>query len=258
MSDFKIDTSEKFEHLSRAPILEALIDIRARSSVPWDRDFVRSALQPQLPDYPGGQDLQIKMSEFLITPDKPPTAQERIDWAGLRFVSDQKLQIADFGRDGFTFHRLRPYEKWENLQSEALRLWSIHADLAKPQEIQRVGLRFINRIDIPPHEIKLEDYINPFPSTPIGLDIPFGAFLHIDTLQSPAYPYATKITKTIQAAQPPGMPVGGIILDIDVVTIQPLPSVDNGLIRDRLAEMRWLKNKAFFGSITDKVRQDCK
>jgi hypothetical protein len=40
-----------------------------------------------------------------------------------------------------------------------------------------------------------------------------------------------------------------LILDVDVFTTQPLePKL--GTLEERLTEMRWLKNKVFFGSVT--------
>jgi len=43
-----------------------------------------------------------------------------------------------------------------------------------------------------------------------------------------------------------------LILDIDVFTTQPLELEQSMLVR-RLLEMRWLKNKVFFGSVTEKA-----
>ena len=44
----------------------------------------------------------------------------------------------------------------------------------------------------------------------------------------------------------------GIILDNDVFTVDPFEFQQEVLER-RLAEMRWLKNKAFFGIISKKA-----
>ena len=47
---------------------------------------------------------------------------------------------------------------------------------------------------------------------------------------------------------------GGIalILDIDVFTTHGF-ELDDSVLERRLSEMRWLKNKVFFGSITEKA-----
>jgi uncharacterized protein (TIGR04255 family) len=46
----------------------------------------------------------------------------------------------------------------------------------------------------------------------------------------------------------------GLILDIDVFTTQGF-DLDESILGRRLLEMRWLKNKVFFGSITGKALQ---
>ncbi len=42
-----------------------------------------------------------------------------------------RLNVAQFRRDGFTFNRLRPYTKWEEIRPEALRLWQLYTAKAK-------------------------------------------------------------------------------------------------------------------------------
>ena len=44
----------------------------------------------------------------------------------------------------------------------------------------------------------------------------------------------------------------GLILDIDVFTTRAM-ELNEEVFLKRLQEMRWLKNKAFFGSITQKA-----
>ncbi len=222
----KIDVVEQFEHLARAPIVEAVIDVRARAEAAWEEQVVSEMLKPKLPDYPLGR--------------------------GLRFQSADGRHIAQFNRDGFVFSRLPPYENWEHLRDEALRLWRIHEDVARPTEVLRIDLRFINRIMLPPHEVRFEDYIQPYAEPPRGLNLPFLGFLHADTLAVTGYPYAINVVRTIQPPQDPHTDRIGLILDIDVFTTQP-SELREGSIEARLTEMRWLKNKVFFGSITDKA-----
>ncbi len=150
------------------------------------------------------------------------------------------------------FSRLEPYIDWEQLSGEGLRLWAIFKELAQPVEIRRVGLRFINRIQLPPGELRFEDYIQSPPAPPGGLELPFLGFMQHDTLAVPGYPFAVNVIRTIQP--PPSAGASGIalIFDIDVFTTQAF-ELDNSVLSHRLLEMRWLKNKVFYGSITQKA-----
>ena len=77
----------------------------------------------------------------------------------------------------------------------------------------------------------------------------FHGFMHHETLAVPGYPYAVSFIRAIQviANQPLAL-----ILDIDVFTLEQT-ALPSSVLERRLAEMRWLKNKVFFGSITEKA-----
>jgi uncharacterized protein (TIGR04255 family) len=76
--------------------------------------------------------------------------------------------------------------------------------------------------------------------------------MHHDVLAVPGHPYAINIIRTIQPSTGNGGAGTGVILDIDVFTAQEFEP-DEGKLVHRLLEMRWLKNKAFFGSVTEKA-----
>jgi uncharacterized protein (TIGR04255 family) len=133
-----------------------------------------------------------------------------------------------------------------------MRLWKIYLKTARPIDAQRIGLRFINKIDLPLKEANFENYIKPHPETPFNLELPFLSFFHQDTLAVQGYPYAINITRTIQPPQNPQTEGLGLIVDIDAFTTQPF-EIKDGVLEERLVDLRWLKNKAFFGSITSKA-----
>ena len=256
---FKIDLTESFPLLGRAPIVEAVIEVRARAEASWEEsaisERVKSAL-PEYPNFPSGRAVQFKM-EFAQAaaplPAPPSLAEQAVHdmgWRGLRCESADKLHVVQFNRDGFVFSRLAPYESWDQFQQEGLRLWQLHRNLAQPTEVQRLGLRFINRIAVPQEGLRLEDYLEAPPKPPRGIDLPFAGFLHHDTLTVPGYPYGIDFTQTVQPPQ--GLEAAGLILDVDVFTPRPF-NLGEGVLEQHLAEMRWLKNKVFFGSITPKA-----
>jgi uncharacterized protein (TIGR04255 family) len=250
---FKIDLAETFPHLPHAPIVEAVIDIKGRATEPWEESAVQERFKAELPDYPQVNSQREFRHEVKIAPGHDPQ-QTLLDlgWKGLRLQSQDKLHIAQFNRDGFVFSRLEPYESWEQLIAEGMRLWNIHREIARPSEVQRLGLRFINRILLPPKYMEFEDYLKAPPKTPDGLDLPFHGFFHNETLAVSGHPYAVNIIRTIQRPQPPEHDRVAIILDNDVFTVQ-LFEFQQEILEHRLAEMRWLKNKAFFGIISEKA-----
>jgi uncharacterized protein (TIGR04255 family) len=249
----EIKSAEIFENLPRAPIVEAVIEIRARATQVLEASSLRSALEPRLVGYSFLDSLRGFHGEVKIEGDKPPIQKvSELGWMGVRFRSTDGKHIVQFKRDGFVFSRLEPYLTWEQLYGESQTLWAIFKELAQPAEIQRVGLRYINRIKLPPGELRLEDFIQPAPSAPRELDLPFLGFTHHDTLAVPGHPYAINVIRTIQPPRDPGDAGIALILDIDVFTTPSFDLEEIELDR-RLLEMRWLKNKVFFGSITKRA-----
>jgi len=257
-SRFNIDLTKSFLHLNNAPIVEAVIEIRARAQSLWEEVAITSQLKSRLPDYPNVLSLKAVRQEFTFGPAVAAEAKtHELGWDGLRFQSADSKYVCQFNRDNFVLSRLQPYETWEDLYNEAMRLWQIHVEIARPTDIQRMGVRFINRISMPPDADRFEDYIEPHPETPRELPLPFLNFLHRDTLIVPGHDYGLNLTRTLQIPQDRTSEGIGIILDIDVFTTQPFALEASGIER-KLTEMRWLKNKAFFGTITSEALEGFK
>lgn len=256
-SKIRIDTTETFPRLSKAPIVEAVIEVRAQAEAVWDEPLITEHLKAKLPDYPNVQSQREFRHEVKIEPGQKAEGEiQDMGWKGLRLESADKIQIAQFNRDGFSFSRVQPYDSWEQFCSEGLRLWQLHMDLAKPAEIQRVGLRFINRMVLSLDE-QIEDYLLISPQKPQGLDLPVAGFFYHEAFGVPEYPYAINIRRTVQPIDKPIAKEIGLVLDIDVFTTQPVEP-ESGVIERYLAEMRWLKNKVFYGSIAPKAMEKFK
>lgn len=247
--DIKLD--EKFENLPHAPIVEAVIEIRGRATEALEETSLRTAIEPKLAGYVFLDSLREYQGEVKFESGKLSSQKvQDVGWKGIRFRSTNEKHIAQFNRDGFVFSRLEPYLTWEELESEGMRLWEIYKELTLTAEIHRLGLRYINRFALPPGELLFENYIQPAPTSPRGLELPFHGFMHKDTLAVPGHSYAINVIRTIQRLNGTENSGVALILDIDVFTTQAF-DLDKAVLGRRLLEMRWLKNKAFFGSITE-------
>ncbi|MEJ7590428.1 MAG: TIGR04255 family protein [Planctomycetaceae bacterium] len=243
---FKIDLSETFEHLPEAPSVEAVIHWRARAGRTLEPDNLRRMLIDRLPNYPSPQ----RQQEFSVGADfgtDGSHVEHRQTWQGFRFQSSDNRYIAQFTRNGFVFSRLRPYEDWTTFESEALRLWQIYCDLAVPTEIQRLGVRFINVIGIEEPD-QLSRVLNAPPVSPPKMGLPIQEFMHQTRFAIPDYGYSLNVIQTIQLPSADEEKLR-LILDLDVFTENSIILAEENL-RKRLAEMRWIKNKAFFSILT--------
>jgi len=246
---FQIDLNEKFPHLTGAPIVEAVIHWRARSVAKLQSAEVKSRLVECLSEYPDCRDQnELRFAaEGVLDGDTTLTRQDR--WQGFRFTAGDGRQIAQFNRDGLVFSRLEPYEDWITFSAEALRLWQLFVEVAEPVEVQRLGVRFINRIDLSDAS-DVENCIRGLPHFGDQLGLPLTEFMYRSLCEVPGHPYRVNLIQTIQ---PPSQASGArLILDTDVSTTKALPC-DETILRTHLTEMRWLKNKAFFSQVTDSM-----
>lgn len=233
--------------LRKAPIVEAVIDFRARASVPWEEALIHPLLTKQLADYPNLQSLQDVTVNVQFGPETAQPAKHAT-WHGIIARNSDNTQVVQFHRDGFTFSRLAPYKRWEEFAAEALRLWSIHCDIAQPQEIQRLGVRYINRILLPivDDRLRLADYLKGLPQPKGKSPWQTGGFFYRDVFKTDD---RTLNATVIRTNQPPESQTLPLVLDIDVASTAPM-HVGKTLVDRHLTAARTLKNKVFFHYLT--------
>ncbi len=248
-----IDLKEKFPHLDKAPIIEAVLEIRLVPSVKWDVTSLQNELKQRLPDFPKVDTLRKAKVQFAPLGKLGNSAFEDFGCVGLKLHSNDNLHIVQFNKGAFVFSRLKPYANWEQFSQEALRLWAIYCELLKPSEIRRIGLRFINRISIKQPTLELSDYYKYPPASIEELNWPLTGYLHHDVMQVPETAYSVNVIKTVQNV--PGDI--GLLLDIDVF-MQSHFAYNELRIIECIEEMRWVKNKIFFSSLTENLIKELK
>jgi len=245
MSRFIIDPNEKFPQLVRAPVLEAVIHWEADPSKPLDQLTLREELTRRLPDYPvilPQHGIELKAIE---QPDGISEVSHQIQWGGFR-LENELGSVAQFTQTGIAFSKVKTYESWETFKAEALRFWHIFVEIAEPVAINRLGVRFINRIVLG-HDESISTYLKAESHRLSGLELSSQTFFYQDTYPIPSYPYQVNWVRTVQSA-PNGQQ--SLIVDIDVFTTQQFTG-DGEILNLKLCEMRWLKNKIFFDNITN-------
>ncbi len=236
--------AETFPNLTAAPIVEAVIHWRARAARSLQPHELQELLTRRLPEYPKCQPQHYLEFQAQLEGESASTVLRRDTGHGLRLTSEDGRQIVQFTRDGVAFSRLTPYERWDAFAAEGQRVWRVFLELAQPTEIQRLGVRFINRV-LP---IELPAVARSLASPPQCLEplgLPLSSFLYQSLHDIPNEPLRIKVVQAIQPPVPPGSGGVGLIVDIDVFTTRGFPP-DDGILQELLPKMRWFKNKAFF------------
>lgn len=240
------------ETFPNAPIKEALIDIRVSLPKTVGGETLES-LHNHIRDlYPNKKERRIWEGSLQLSPDQPIlSASKDRGVNGFLFISENKNRIVQFKKDGFTYHCLRPYTTWDEMRSEASRLWNYFWGETKPTLITRLSVRYINVIEIPLMKFDLDEFFNAPPSIPSELPQVMENFLTRYTLN-----FSEENAKSIVTLSTPGNifpDKSQIYFDIDVFRdIEIHPPFDG--LWEKFEELRNIKNTIFFKSITEKTK----
>lgn len=173
---------------------------------------------------------------------------------GYLFSSKAEGKVVQARCDGFTFNKLRPYSNWEDFSAEAKELWQRYVELAHPASVQRVALRYLNRIALPLPLRDLREYCPLFPDLPPSLPQGMSEFFLRVALPVADAPCVSIVTLTFEPPTP-GATVLNLIFDNEAAYGFGSLNVDTEAIWSKLAELRDLKNKVFDASLTEKAKE---
>jgi uncharacterized protein (TIGR04255 family) len=154
-----------------APITEAVMDIRVQSRDDLEVEELRSLAKGS-----GEEFLQTNERFSIratITGGSPVATQTTTPTkVGFEFRNSTGDRVLGAQIDGWSFSKLTPYEKWEVFQRQGRNLWNKYRDLARPKQIQRAALRYVNRLDLPLPIDDFKQYLRTVPE--IAPDLPQG------------------------------------------------------------------------------------
>ncbi len=199
---------------------------------------------------------RISMIGFMLDPRKKEIAKIPDEFEGYKLTSKDQADVVQIKPNTMACSRLAPYHGWESFEPRARENWEIWRKTTKHTKIKRIGVRYLNRIDIPlrrGHKIDIEDYLTIFPKYPephlltsftkytMQVMGPFsieGFYLIINTnvVKSPLIDHFS------------------IVLDLDLSPQGDMPQ-RNDKVWEMINQMREYKNNAFEMCITDKARE---
>lgn len=235
-------------HLKKAPIREALVDLRVRPTDKTNIDNLERISKTFSQDYPTVEPIHIREFGIYTTSEQVQTTAIDHGKVGFRCFSSDQTRIVQIRKDGFTFSQLQPYPDWKVMTKEARRIWDVYEESVRPIVITRVATRFINVMPLPLVGRNFGEYVVSPPSLPESLPDGIISFLNRVVFQSPED--ATVILT--QAMEPVQDSVIPIVLDIDVFREKP----DGEWVQsvwEILDAFREVKNRVFFESLTEKA-----
>ncbi len=235
-------------HLRNAPIVEAIIDFRVlpRADIGAEA-FAEIASAIGYP-YIRTNLLQSVEARFGLNHGEwtgSPPIQSAIGW-----VYTKDGAVGQFRVDGFTFSKLEPYTDWKQVFSEALRLWQVYFQIARPLEVSRLAVRYINRLKVPgPTNLGL--YLEAPPLLPPPIPQTLREFLSRVVVEDNVSNTSAVLVQALEASLDPS--VIPLYLDIDAFRRVSLPHPTDPSLSEMFEQLRSLKNRIFFASVTERT-----
>ena len=232
-----------------------MLDLRVSPIPSWDQDDIRARLKQTLPDYPNIKSQRRWQAQMTMQDDRlPTTITQDHGLLGVIMRSNDEKQVAQFQHDGFSFSRLQPYESWQPFYDEAMRLWHVYAEMTHPLAVNRLGLRFINQIDVQLQGSRgYKDILSVPPTPPAGVNLPYANFFVQETFAIPSTSFVVNLIRTVDSSIETNVDKASVIIDVDVFTTSV--SDDEPTMNEQIGDMRWIKNKIFFSSITEQAKE---
>lgn len=232
------------------PIVEALCEFQFVPGQPWDftiHGLFYEKISSEFPDKQQqmGIGIRVKQEAGAIQHEvlQPPNR--------MQFFRKDKSALIQVGPDLLVVNHLKPYPAWEVFKPLILDNLNKYIAVAQPKGFKRIGLRYINKIDIPEKSIETTDYFNFYPHIPVELPQIHEAF-NI-RVEIPHQENRDRILLTFVSTIPEKPEVLSFLLDLDYVMILP-EKVAVEQAGEWLEQAHEIIESTFEACITDKCR----
>ncbi|MDN7024019.1 TIGR04255 family protein [Methanoculleus sp. FWC-SCC1] len=231
------------------PVIEAVCEFRFPPDTPWDAAIPERLYERLKEEFPH-REVQ-KGQELEITQGNSGVSQKVISVERTILYSENRKILLHIGNHILAINCLQPYPSWKVFQPKIQQTFNAIQEVTGITGIDRIGLMYLDKIEIPEETGKLKDYFNFHPGIGehlpqkfvnfiVGCDFPFADMRDICRLQ---------LTRAMQ--EKPGN--SAFILTTDYFLAKR-----QAIAPDEVFE--WLENahrevrEIFEGSVTDKLR----
>jgi uncharacterized protein (TIGR04255 family) len=236
----------------KPPITEAVIEVRFATAL--DASDLDKTTRQMVSVY--NQQESIKSVDFAVgvPPEHGQTTALINEQLGRRMSSGDLTEILVLWPLSFVVAQLAPYPGWEVFFDRFSRDWNILKKTTEYRRIVRVGVRFINRIDVPfttNGVIEEAEYLNVYPQLPASFGPVNGYGVQA---QLPMRDIGCKLTINSAAVPSPLIAHNSFLLDLDI-HMEASPPQNNEDIYELLNRIRVKKNQVFEACITARSRE---
>jgi len=231
------------------PVVEALCEIFFSGSK-WDSTIPGMFFDKIKGDYPTKKELDQVGVEVSISSEVQRSQVMRGE-RRIQFLKSDGSQLVQVEKDLVVVNQLRPYPRFVDWKPVIDKMLKLYWELTQPVGIRQIGIRYINRVIIPTHCFKLEDYFNLYPQVPDSLGAIHGKFMM--RVEIPSKHQGHQLIVTFGTAPADSPETSAEMLDLyDIFVVPQLLTLNN--VDKNIREAHENIESAFENSITQKSR----
>ncbi len=233
-----------------SPISEAVCEFQFGQDSPWDLTVPGLVYEKVRTAFPKRS--QIARVTLGISADAGGIGQQLGAVPIMRFLSEDEKLLIQVGTHLLSVNHLKPYSSWQNFLPVIQDGFKAYREVASPKSIHRIGLRYINTIQITGQSIDLEDYFEFRPYVGPNLPQTIGPFTL--SVQLPFEGSRDILNLRLASLAGISSEVATIILDLDYFLAQP-GKVELDKVFTWVDSAHTHVEEIFEACITDKLRQ---
>jgi uncharacterized protein (TIGR04255 family) len=140
----------------KSPIVEAVCEIQFGEESPWDPTIPGRIYERVRNTFPTLRQAERVTVNLALNPEEFGPQFGTVSL--MQFLRKDEKALIQVGVNLLSVSVLKPYPSWPKFLALIKRGFNAYSDVAPPKTIRRIGLRYINQIEVPGHDIRLEDY----------------------------------------------------------------------------------------------------
>lgn len=239
------------------PIEEAVCDFQFAPGTEWDPTIpgrIYEKLKATYNEKPRQQQVIEAQIQGTNAEGSPSVSlQSRFGKTRVQLLGENGTRIVGIGSDQLSVHMLRPYTMWDDFRPRILQALNAYREIAEPEGITRVGLRYINRISLEEESPDLSKYFAIPPRFPeVDPSTKMVAFFNRKEVEYLDQPIRVVVTFADMEPQTPDH--SSYLLDIDIIWIASDSPISLDEIEHVMEEIKGRHRKVFESLITDEAR----
>lgn len=247
-----------FETLENPPIHEAVLDVRVRARPDLLLDDVLGLAEGMATLFPKSDRMRTMQATIRLDAKGSQTEHSESREVGVVMRSADGKLVLQLRVDGVTLSRLAPYRSFDELEPLLASCWSAYVESVRPEAIVRTAVRYINRFEIA-SQGDLREWISAPPGPPAD-ELTISSYQHRELWRTGGEGFGVVLTTALEPS------LSGhsrqVVVDIDVFSEAVFEAVASSpakaslaWVRSNLVELRNVKNRVFFNSLTDRCLQ---